>query len=116
MPGIVRTLQGAIVRRDMGLAMLVQQFANGTVDRNFAAADGELARLTRERGMSKPFDLGSGTRRGFDVALRAVSPSSPGRSATVPGCANPIRAAAISGVSSARAPTWAWSVNSAAAA
>jgi hypothetical protein len=65
MPGIVRTLQGAIVRRDMGTAMLVQQFANGTVDRNFAVADGELARLTRERGMSKPFDLGSGTGGGL---------------------------------------------------
>jgi hypothetical protein len=65
MPGIVRTLQGAIVRRDMGTAMLVQQFANGTVDRNFAVADSELARLTRERGIPKPFDLGSGTGGGL---------------------------------------------------
>lgn len=65
MPGIVRTLQGAILRRDMGTAMLVQQFASGTVDRNFAAADSELARVTRERGIPKPFDLGSGTGGGM---------------------------------------------------
>jgi hypothetical protein len=61
MPGIVLTLRNAIIRRDMGAAMLVQQFANGSVDRNFAAADSELARVTRERGIPKPFDLGSGS-------------------------------------------------------
>jgi len=65
MPGIVRTLRNAIVHHDMGSAMLVQQFANGTVDRNFAAADGELTRVTREHGIPKPFDLGSGSSGGL---------------------------------------------------
>jgi hypothetical protein len=60
MPRIVRTLRNAIVQRDTGAAVMVGQLANGTVNRHFAAADSELDRVTRERGIPKPFDLGSG--------------------------------------------------------
>jgi hypothetical protein len=60
MPRIVRSLRNAIVRRDTGAAVLVGQLANGTVGRNFDAADQELDRVTAERGIRKPFDLGSG--------------------------------------------------------
>jgi hypothetical protein len=60
MPGVVRGLRNAILRRDAGAAVMVGQFANGMVGRNFDVADRELARVTQRHGIAKPFDLGSG--------------------------------------------------------
>jgi hypothetical protein len=61
-PRIVRQLGVALLRMDMGAVTMVQQLGQGAVDRGFQAADQELQRLSAERKMGKPFDIG-GSRR-----------------------------------------------------
>jgi hypothetical protein len=62
-PRVVRQLGVALLRMDMGAVNMVQQLGQGTVDRGFQGADRELERLSDERKMAKPFDIGGGSRR-----------------------------------------------------
>lgn len=64
MPSFVRQLQGVIIRRDLGSAMMMMQTAQGPAARGFQFADRELERLCDERRAAKPFDIGPEFRSG----------------------------------------------------